>query len=46
VPLGDGNPRDHDSLCTNVTPSGLARCMEMITPEQVIGLVERYLEPK
>jgi ADP-heptose:LPS heptosyltransferase len=44
VPIGDGSSHDRDSLCTNVTSSGLARCMEMITPEEVIVYVERYLE--
>jgi len=44
VPLGDGSSHDRDSLCINVMPSGLARCMEMITPEEVIMHVERFLE--
>jgi hypothetical protein len=42
VPLGDGDRRDSDSLCTNVAATGLARCMEMITSSEVIMQVERY----
>lgn len=45
VPLYDGAAHDRDGLCSNVTPAGLARCMEMISPQQVIEHVERYLAP-
>jgi ADP-heptose:LPS heptosyltransferase len=42
VPLGDGDERDHpDHLCTNVV-GGLPRCMELITPDEVIRRIELY----
>ncbi|HTG45592.1 MAG TPA: ADP-heptose--LPS heptosyltransferase [Verrucomicrobiae bacterium] len=41
VPLGDGSPLDApEALCCNVTPAGLPRCMDLITPEAVCQAVE------
>jgi ADP-heptose:LPS heptosyltransferase len=43
VPLGDGDPKDSNSLCAN--PQGaLPACMNMIKAEDVIRSVEMYLE--
>jgi len=42
VPLRDGDPRDRPgSLCVDVI-HGLPRCMDMITPDEVIQRIERY----
>lgn len=43
VPLGDRDSKDGpEHLCVDVV-HGLPRCMEMITPEQVVARVEYYL---
>ena len=42
VPLGDGETFDHSShLCVDVVKS-LPRCMDLITPEEVIRRIELY----
>jgi len=44
VPLGDGSRLDNpDSLCRQVTPGGLPRCMDMITAESVCRLIEQSI---
>lgn len=44
TPIGDGDEKDHpDSLCLQVT-NGLPRCMDLITPADVIRRIELYLE--
>jgi len=44
APLGDGTPLDEpDALCSDVVPSGIPRCMEMISSRRVIDSVEMYL---
>jgi ADP-heptose:LPS heptosyltransferase len=44
VPLGDGDYRDAKKyLCVDVV-NGLPRCMDMITPEHVIGSIELFLQ--
>ncbi|CAN5266044.1 hypothetical protein BH23VER1_BH23VER1_36390 [soil metagenome] len=44
VPLGDGDRKDAPPhLCTDVTPAGLPRCMDMITPRHVTDAIETYL---
>ncbi len=41
VPLGDGSPLDKpESLCRDVTPGGMPRCMEMISVRRVCELIE------
>jgi len=43
TPLGDGDEKDGEQhLCVDPV-GGLPRCMDMITPEQVIDRVELYL---
>jgi ADP-heptose:LPS heptosyltransferase len=43
-PLGDGDERDRpEAMCLDVR-GGLPRCMEMITPKDVIRRVEMYFE--
>ncbi len=42
VPLGDGDPKDRH-LCVDVV-KGLPRCMDMITPEEVIRRIELYFQ--
>jgi hypothetical protein len=40
VPLGDGSPLDKpESLCRDVTPHGLPRCMDMISSDRVSELI-------
>lgn len=42
VPLRDGDPRDRsDSLCVDVT-AGLPRCMDLVSPEEVMRRIEFY----
>jgi len=44
LPLGDGSEHDDaDSLCVDVAGQ-LPRCMDMITPRQVIQRIEGYFE--
>lgn len=44
MPLGDGDERDRpENLCVDVV-NGLPRCMDMISPAEVIGRVERYFD--
>ena len=44
VPLGDGAEGDNpESLCVNVA-GDLPRCMDMITPDDVIRRIEMYFE--
>lgn len=44
VPLGDGEKRDRpQNLCVDVV-KGLPRCMDMITPEEVIRRIELYYQ--
>jgi glycosyltransferase involved in cell wall biosynthesis/ADP-heptose:LPS heptosyltransferase len=44
LPLGDGDERDGPgNLCVNVVGE-LPRCMDMITPEEVIRRIESYFE--
>ena len=44
VPLGDGDRKDEPGrLCVDVVGS-LPRCMDMITPEEVIRRIESYFE--
>ncbi|PWU08851.1 MAG: hypothetical protein C5B50_28645 [Verrucomicrobia bacterium] len=41
VPLGDGSPLDQpQSLCRDVTPRGMPRCMDMISAHRVCELIE------
>jgi len=41
VPLGDGSALDKpESLCRDVTPGGMPRCMEMISAQRVCELIE------
>jgi ADP-heptose:LPS heptosyltransferase len=43
MPLGDGDSKDGpEHLCVDVT-RGLPRCMDLITPAEVIDRIERYL---
>ncbi len=43
VPLGDGSVLDKpEGICLDVTPTGLPRCMDMISAERVIECVELY----
>ncbi|HKS38054.1 MAG TPA: glycosyltransferase family 9 protein [Verrucomicrobiae bacterium] len=43
-PLGDGDTRDKpENLCQNLA-GHLPRCMDMITPSDVIGRIEKYVE--
>ncbi len=45
VPLGDNSPLDTpDSLCLDVTPGGLPRCMEMISSNQVVTTLSIHLD--
>jgi ADP-heptose:LPS heptosyltransferase len=47
VPLGDGSPLDKpESLCRDVTPQGLPRCMDMISAGRVCELVEDSISTK
>jgi ADP-heptose:LPS heptosyltransferase len=42
VPLGDGSGLDKpNSLCVDVTPKGLPRCMDMISAHQVCKLIQQ-----
>lgn len=45
--VGDGDPKDHHDVCVSpvqVRPDlRIAKCMEMITPEDVIHRIEMYL---
>lgn len=42
VPLGDGSELDHpEAMCVDVTPSGLARCMDLISSAEVANSVLR-----
>lgn len=45
--VGDGDPKDHHDVCVSpvqVRPDlRIAKCMEMITPEDVIRRIEMYL---
>lgn len=42
VPLGDGSGLDKpNSLCVDVTPKGLPRCMDMISAQQVCRLIQQ-----
>lgn len=44
LPLGDGDEKDKpENLCVDVV-GDLPRCMDMITPRDVIGSIERLLE--
>lgn len=44
VPLGDGDEKDlPDSLCINVARN-LPRCMDTITPEDVIRRIQLYFD--
>jgi ADP-heptose:LPS heptosyltransferase len=44
VPLGDNSPLDHpESLCVDVAPSGIPRCMDMISTQRVIECIEMNL---
>lgn len=44
VPLGDGHEHDQpDRLCLDVV-AGLPRCMDLITPEEVIRRMELYFD--
>ncbi len=44
APLGDGDKRDQpEHRCANLV-KGLARCMYMITPAEVMGRIEHYFE--
>jgi len=43
VPLGDGSELDRpEALCVDVTPFGLARCMDMISSAEIADSVLRY----
>ena len=45
APLGDGSEHDHPNrLCERSVNGLLPRCMEMITPEEVIRRIEGYFE--
>ncbi len=45
--VGDGDPKDHQDLCVSPVPVrpdlSIPRCMEMITPADVIRRIEMYL---
>ncbi len=42
VPLGDGSELDRpEALCVDVTPSGLARCMDLISSAEIANTVLR-----
>ncbi len=44
IPLGDGDEKDRpENLCVDVI-GGLPRCMDMITPEEVIRRIELYFD--
>lgn len=43
VPLGDGDHRDlPENLCQQVAAGPLPRCMDMITPDEVVRRIEGY----
>jgi len=43
VPLGDGDKRDlPENLCQQVVAGPLPRCMDMITPDEVVRRIEGY----
>lgn len=44
IPLGDGDEKDRpEALCLDVAPGPLPRCMDLITPQQVIDRIEMHL---
>jgi len=44
APLGDGSPLDQPgSLCRDITPGGLPRCMDMISSEHVCQLIQNSI---
>lgn len=45
VPLGDGDSKDDPAHLCMDTVNHLPRCMDLITPEQVVAAIESYLDP-